>query len=212
MERGVNGNGDIEIGLCDRSRQEVSCLGDVSGITPQQLKLSPIDASSPELRLVNMARVSYGAAELESLLPGQPRSASFCPIGRSLRKGVEGWLFVAVGTRYLRVWAPEQDSAAIARRILAAWGMPEQRLVPSVERGGFVLLPLPADLSKFLEQFDRGLLPAYQGEVDPKEVLRLKELALRMPIPGKEKAPIRGSVRPGTGLTQPEVAERMATT
>ena len=153
------------------------------------------------LELVNMARASYGAPELEALLPGQPRSASFCPIGRSLRKGVEEWLFVAVGTRYLRVWTSAQDSLAIAKRILAAWGMSDGRLVQSAERTGFVLLPLPPELSKFLEQFDRGLLPEYKGQVDPEEGRKLKELAGGMPIPGRTAT----TYRMGHGRIAPAV-------
>jgi hypothetical protein len=159
-----------------------------------------MDQGERVLKLVNLARVSYGASELEALLPGQPRSASFCPIGRSLRKGAEAWLFIAVGPRYLRIWAPERDCMTIAKRILAAWGMPEGRLVQSLERNGFVLLPLPAELSEFLEQFDRGLLPDYQGQVDNEEARKLKELARGMAIPGRNGIKHRVAAR-GTAQT-----------
>jgi len=152
-----------------------------------------------------MARASYGAPELDALLPGQPRSASFCPIGRSSRKGVEEWLFVAVGTRYLRVWTSAQDSLAIAKRILAAWGTPDGRLVQSAELTGFVLLPLPPELTQFLEQFDRGLLPQYQGRVDQEEQRKLKELAGGMPIPGRKGATHRvGNRRTASAAETPK--------
>lgn len=36
------------------------------------------DLSGPVLKLVNLARASYGAFELETLLMGQPQNASFC--------------------------------------------------------------------------------------------------------------------------------------
>jgi hypothetical protein len=67
------------------------------------------------LKLVNQARAAYGALELGTLLSGQPHSASFCPIGRSFRSGVEDWLFVALGSKHLRLWTLGKDSAAVAR-------------------------------------------------------------------------------------------------
>lgn len=137
------------------------------------------------LELVNRARATYDARDLTSLLPGQLHSASFCPLGRSLRAGVEDWLFAAVGTKYLRVWAVQKDPLATAQGILEAWEVPRRLLKKSGEKSGSVLLPLPSELREFVNQFDRGLLPDYQGYVDPQEVLRLRELARGMPIPGK---------------------------
>src|SRR5262245_56930396 len=124
------------------------------------------DRSGRVLKLVNLARPTYGAFELETLLRGQLQSASFCPIGRSLRRGVEDWLFVAVGTKHLRVWAPGKEPAAIAKQIMTAWGMPDRRLKQSGERSGFVILPLPSEICEFVDQFDRGLLPDCQGQVE----------------------------------------------
>jgi hypothetical protein len=79
-----------------------------------------VRARASVLKLVNLARVAYGALELKSLLSGQPYRASRCPIDRSLLSGVEDWLFVAVGTKYLRLWALNRDSGAIAEQILMA--------------------------------------------------------------------------------------------
>lgn len=140
------------------------------------------------LKLVNLARASYGASELESLQGGQLHSASFCPIGRSLRKGVEDWLFVAVGGKHLRVWTLGKEPAAIAKQIMTAWEMPHKRLEQSGERSGFVILPLPVEICEFLEQFDRGLVPDYRGEADRHEVRQLRELARGMPIPGRHRS------------------------
>ena len=122
---------------------------------------------------------------MKSLLSGQPLSASFCPLGRSLRAGVEDWLFVALGTKFLRVWAVGRDPVVVGKDILTAWGMPHGRLKQSGDRSGFVLLPLPFELREFVDEFDRGLMPDYQGCVDPQEVRRLRELARDMPIPGR---------------------------
>lgn len=153
------------------------------------------DRTERVLKLVNLARATYGAFELEALLRGQPRSASFCPVGRSLRSGVEDWLFVAVGTKYLRVWALQKEPLAIGRQILAVWEISLGRLKQSGERSGFVLLPLPSEIREFVAQFDRGLLPDYQGQVGHQEVRQLRELARDMPIPGRQRnsgANIRG--------------------
>jgi hypothetical protein len=59
--------------------------------------------SRSSLELVNLARAAYAAPELDTLLSGHPHSASVCTICRSLRSGVEDWLFVAVGSKYLRL-------------------------------------------------------------------------------------------------------------
>lgn len=139
------------------------------------------------LKLVNLARCTYGAAELERLLPGEPLSASFCPVGRSLRNGAEDWLFVAVGNKHLRLWTFQKDSTAVARAILTAWGMPDQRLKKSTDGAGFVVMPLPSELSEFISQFDRGLLPDYQDKVDDAEIRRLSELALSIPSSRRQR-------------------------
>ena len=87
------------------------------------------------------------------------------------------WLFVAVGTKYLRLLAPGRDPVAVGKEILTAWQLPQRQLKPSGEKSGFVLLPMPAELREFVDQFDRGLLPEFQAEVDPREKQRLRELA-----------------------------------
>jgi hypothetical protein len=133
------------------------------------------------LRLVNLARAAYDAVELKRLLSGQPHSASVCAVGRSLRSGAEDWLFVAVGSKYLRLWAPGKDTAAIAEQILTAWEPPRHLLTQPGEKSGCVILPLRAEIREFIDQFDRGLLPDYQGEVDEIEMRRLSELARSMP-------------------------------
>jgi len=145
------------------------------------------DRSERVLKLVNLARTSYGAFELEALLGGQLQSASFCPIGRSLRRGAEDWLFVAVGTQHLRVWALGKEPVAIAKQIMTAWGMPDRRLKQSGERSGFVILPLPSEIREFVDHFDHGLLPDYQSQVDVQEVHQLRDLARTMPIPGRQR-------------------------
>jgi hypothetical protein len=169
---------------------------------PGSINMEGGDRSGPVLKLVNLARAAYGAFELETLLSGQPRSASFCPIGRSLRKGVEDWLFTAVGTKYLRIWALGKEPVAIANQIMTAWGIPPRRLKQSGDRSGFVLLPLPSELRDFVDQFDRGLLPNYQGEVDSAEVRQLKELASGMPILGRQRNSW-GNIRGGAPSLNP---------
>ena len=135
------------------------------------------------LKLVNLARAAYGAPELKTLLGGQPHSASFCSIGRSLRSGVEDWLFVAVGTRHLRLWALGKDSAAIARLVMTAWGITGHQPAQSRDKSGCVTFPLQAPMQEFINQFDHGLLPNYQSEVNQGEMRRLGELARTIPIP-----------------------------
>ena len=141
------------------------------------------------LKLVNLARAAYGANELETLIRGQLRSASFCTIGRSLRFGAEEWLFIAVGSRYLRLWALGKDSAAVADQIRKAWGMPSQLLIKPTEKSGCVMLALPPEMCEFLDRFDRGLLPDYEGEVSDVEELQLTELAHKVPTAlGKQRS------------------------
>jgi len=148
------------------------------------------------LELVNLARRTYGGAELDGLLPGEPLSASFCPLGRSLRSGVGDWLFVAVGTRHLRLWTLDKDPAHVARAILRAWGLPQKRLKKSSEGAGCAVIPLPSELSDFVIRFDQGLLPDYQAEVDGDEVRRLSELAPKIPLPRVRKAGAGGAAQP----------------
>jgi hypothetical protein len=155
------------------------------------------------LRLVNQARKAYGAFELEGLLPGKPLSASFCPLGRSLRRGMEDWLFVAVGTKHLRVWTRERDPATVALAILGAWELPHQRLKKSADASSFVILPLLPELSEFVGQFDQGLLPDLLGEVDQAEVRQLRELARGIPLPRRQRPNARGS---GQSSRQPAEA------
>jgi hypothetical protein len=145
------------------------------------------DRSVSLLKLVNLARATYGVFELETLPMGQLQSAPFCPIGRSLRRGVEDWLFVAVGTTHLRLWALGRDSVAIAKQIMTAWEVPDRKLKQSAEQSGFVIFPLPSEMRNFVEQFDRGLLPDHRGQVDQQEVRHLRELANGMPIPGRQR-------------------------
>jgi len=147
------------------------------------------------LELVNLARRTYGADELESLLPGQPLSASFCPLGRSLRSGVGDWLFVAVGTNHLRLWTFGKEPGAVARAILGAWGIATKRLRKSADGMGFVVIPLPSELSEFVSQFDRGLLPDHQAQVDGDEVRHLSELARKIPFPRGRKASSVGAAQ-----------------
>lgn len=145
------------------------------------------DRSGQVLKLVNLARATYGASELEALPGGQVHSAPFCPIGRSLRRGVEDWLFVTVGSKHLRLWAVGKDSVAIAKKIMTAWGIPHEQLKQSRERLGIVMFSLPSELREFVDRFDRGLLPGHQGQVDQQEVRHLAELASNMPIPVRQQ-------------------------
>jgi hypothetical protein len=142
------------------------------------------DLDKRALKLVNLARATYDAFQLNTLLKGQAQSASLCPIGRSLRIGVEDWLFVAVGTKYLRVWTLGKDSVSIAERILMAWGMPHSGLKQSGGRSGCVTSALPSEMREFVDRFDRGFLPDYQEQVDYQEMLQLRELARNIPIFG----------------------------
>jgi hypothetical protein len=141
------------------------------------------DGSRQVLKLVNLARATYGATQLDSLSGGQVHRALFCPIGRSLRRGVEAWLFVTVGSKHLRLWAVEQDPVTIAKKIMTAWGIPHEQLQQSRERPGIVIFPLPSELREFINRFDRGLLPGHRGHADQQEVQELGELASGMPMP-----------------------------
>ncbi len=151
------------------------------------------------LDLINQARGTYDAFPLERLLPGQIRSASFCPLGRSLRVGVEDRVFAAVGTKHLRIWTAGADPAVIATKIMKTWEIPPRRLWKPGEEGSFVILPLRPELIEFVNQFDRGLLPDFQAEPNPAEVLRLEELARTIPSPllgsRRDRKPTR-SIRP----------------
>jgi hypothetical protein len=140
------------------------------------------DRNRSVLEFVNLARSAYGAPGLKTLVSGRPHSASVCAIGRSLRSGVEHWFFVAVGSKCLRLWALGKDSAAIAEQIMTAWGMPRQLLTQPREKLGCVVLAMPAEIREFIDQFDRGLLPDYLGEVDELEMRQLREMVRTMPI------------------------------
>jgi hypothetical protein len=145
------------------------------------------DRSEQVLKLVNLARATYGAAELEALPRGELHSAPFCPIGRSLRRGVEDWLFVTVGSKHLRLWAVGKDPVAITQQIMTAWKIPLERLQQSRDRPGIVMFSLPPELQEFIDRFDRGLLPGHQGQVDQQEVRQLRTLARNMPIPVRQR-------------------------
>jgi hypothetical protein len=138
--------------------------------------------SEQVLKLVNMARATYGAYALEALPQGELHSAPFCPIGRSLRRGAEDWLFVTVGSKHVRLWAIGKDPVAIAQRIMTVWAIPLDRLQQSRDRPGIVIFPLPPELRKFVDRFDHGLLPVHQGKVGRVEVQQLRVLANRMPV------------------------------
>jgi hypothetical protein len=146
------------------------------------------DPSEKVLKLVNLARAAYGAPELESLPGGQIRSALYCPVGRSLRKGVEDWLFVTVGSKHLRLWAVGKDPVTIAKQIMTAWGMSHEQPKPSRASPEIVMVPLPYELREFLHRFDRGLLPNLEGQIDQREVHHLKDLANSMPNPVRRRS------------------------
>ncbi len=143
--------------------------------------------SEQVLKLVNLARATYGASELEALPGGELHSAPFCPIGRSLRRGAEDWLFVTVGSKHLRLWAAGKDPLAFARQIMTAWKIPFERLQQSRDRAGMVMFSLPSELQEFIEQFDRGLLPDHEGQVDQQEARQLRALASSIPVPVKRR-------------------------
>jgi hypothetical protein len=103
------------------------------------------------LRLVNLARAAYGAPDLKVLVSGQPHRVSACAVGRSLSSGVEDWLFVAVGSKYLRLGGLGKDTAAIAEQILTAWEMPRHLLTQPEEKLGCVILPLRAEIREFID-------------------------------------------------------------
>lgn len=143
------------------------------------------DRSEQVLKLVNLARGTYGASDLEALAGGELHSAPFCPIGRSLRKGVENWLFVTVGSKHLRLWAVGKNPVAIAQQIMRAWKIPLEQLQQSRDKPGIVIFSLPSELREFIDRFDRGLLPGHRAQVDQQEVRQLKALASSMPVPAK---------------------------
>lgn len=141
--------------------------------------------SEQVLKLVNLARATYGASELEALPGGELHSAPFCPIGRSLRKGVEDWLFATVGSKHLRLWAVGKNPVVIAQQIMRAWKIPREQLQQSRDRPGIVMFSLPSELREFIDRFDRGLLLNHREQVDQQEVRQLRTLASSMPVPAK---------------------------
>jgi hypothetical protein len=134
------------------------------------------------LKRVNLARAAYGAFDLETLLGGEPHSASFCAIGRSLRSGVEDWLFVSIGSAHLRLWTLGKDPDAVAKLIMTAWGISDHRLRRPHDKSIFVTLPLPIAIREFVNQFDRGLLPEFRGAVSQEDMRRLNELVHAIPF------------------------------
>ena len=98
-----------------------------------------------------------------------------------MRQGVKDWLFVAVGNKHLRLWSSTKDSSAVAAQIRTAWEMPA---LVMLEGGKSVCatIQLPAELSDFIDRFDRGLRPDCEREVDSPEIHQLSELARAMPI------------------------------
>jgi hypothetical protein len=134
------------------------------------------------LKLVNLARAAYGAFDLETVLGGEPHSASFCAIGRSLRSGVEDWLFVAIGSTHLRLWTLGRDPDAVAKLIMTAWGISDHRPRRPHDKSIFVTLPLPTAIREFVSQFDRGLLPEYRGAVSRGDFRKLSELVHAIPF------------------------------
>jgi len=100
---------------------------------------------------------------------------------------VEDWLFVTVGSKHLRLWAAGKDPVVFAQHIMTAWKIPLERLQQSRDRPGMVMFSLPPELREFIDQFDRGLLPGHQGQVDQQEARQLGVLASGIPLTVKRQ-------------------------
>ncbi len=124
------------------------------------------------LRLINAAREAYGCAPLDSIPRGERASPSFDPMARAFRAGADQWLFLAVGSNWLRLGACGQDVMALAKRIHSAWFGAAYPLNQQAAEGGSIYVKLPAPIVDFISDFDAGKLTDFETRVADQEHAR----------------------------------------
>jgi hypothetical protein len=127
---------------------------------------------------INQARAACALGPIEGLPKGERGNPCFCPLGRALRKELGDSIFVAVGTRHLRVASTETNAEEVAERIRKAWGVSESRTMMGADQ--FKLVPLPAEMTQYVVEFDAGKLPEFEGTVELIEKQHFNTLARRL--------------------------------
>jgi hypothetical protein len=128
------------------------------------------------LRLINAARTAYGCGPLDAIPRGERASPSFDPMARAFRAGADEWLFLAVGSNWLRLGACGKDVMALARQIQLAWFGAERPTSQQAVEGGSIYVKLPAPIINFIADFDSGKLPDFETRVAYQEHARHAEV------------------------------------
>jgi hypothetical protein len=128
------------------------------------------------LRLINAAREAYGCAPLDSIPRGERASPSFDPMARAFRAGAEEWLFLAVGSNWLRLGACGKDVMGLAKRIHGAWFGADRPMNQQAAEGGSIYVRLPTPIVNFIVEFDAGTLPDFETRVAEQEHARHAEV------------------------------------
>jgi hypothetical protein len=132
--------------------------------------------SKQVLMLVNAAREAYGCAPLDSIPRGERASPSFDPMARAFRAGADDWLFLAIGSNWLRLGACGHDVIELAKRIHIAWFGAERPFNQQAAEGGSIYVKLPAPIVDFISEFDAGKLPEFETRVADHEHARHAEV------------------------------------
>jgi hypothetical protein len=127
---------------------------------------------------VNAARAAYSLVPIVELPDGERRNPCFCPLGRAFRKDMGDSFFMAVGTKHIRLATTDAKASEIARQIEKAWGINESKLRREGEQ--FCIIPLPSELIQFVEEFDAGKLPKFEGKIEKAEKVRFNDLASQL--------------------------------
>jgi hypothetical protein len=127
---------------------------------------------------VNAARAACSLAPVAQLPQGERGNPCFCPLGRGFRKDLDDSFFLAVGTKQLRLAYTDGSASDIAHRIRKAWGVEDSAIAREGEQ--FFTIPLPFELTLFVNEFDAGKLPQFEGKIEEAEKLRFNSLARRL--------------------------------
>jgi hypothetical protein len=127
---------------------------------------------------VNAARAAYSLPPIVELPNGERKNPCFCPLGRAFRRDTDDSFFMAVGTKHVRLATSDAKAREIVRQIETAWGIKESKLAREGEQ--FYVIPLPPELTQFVEEFDAGKLPEFEGKIEKAEKVRFNELAKRL--------------------------------
>lgn len=100
------------------------------------------------------------------------------PFGTALRKDMGDTVFLAVGSKHIRLASTDGNVSEIARRIRKAWGINEGKPAPRGEQ--FMTVALPSELTQFVTEFDAGKLPKFEGLIEEAEKSRFNDLARRL--------------------------------